>query len=331
MKAYAEARLAARARPLTIRDRHLDHFHAVATAHGHTGISDLRLGVALRPDRSNLTAAFEWAATTGRWVLARRAHHWQLPGLHLRRRSAGGAPAHHTCPDANAGHDTTTRRPAARGADHDRGLAHRLGHLSSCGPSSSPRPRVASCERSASSASASSTPFADTRPATSTSTEHTKSWPPQEPRPPTCSTTSPPRLIHWVEGRVAAGHGDFEAGLEGSIAFLAKCRADRLLPDADPASGQTRRRLPDPARRSHRRPSTPPPGSSISTLDIQHRRHPRPRPSCPRPTQRRHPGHPRPCHTRTDRADARALLRQRSATRCARHAEGDDDRARDLL
>src|SRR4029077_10763274 len=70
VKAYAEARLADADQTVDVRDRHLDHFHAVASAHGHTGISDLRLGVALRPDRGTLTAAFEGAATSGRWKLA---------------------------------------------------------------------------------------------------------------------------------------------------------------------------------------------------------------------------------------------------------------------
>ena len=101
VKAYAEARLAGAGETIDVRDRHLDHFHAAATTHGHTGIAELRLGVALRPDRSNLTAAFEWAATSGRWSLRWRAHHRQLSGLCLRRRRAGGPtadPTRHATP-----------------------------------------------------------------------------------------------------------------------------------------------------------------------------------------------------------------------------------------
>jgi len=44
-EAYAEDRLAAAGETIAARDRHLRHFHALATAQGHTGISELRLGV----------------------------------------------------------------------------------------------------------------------------------------------------------------------------------------------------------------------------------------------------------------------------------------------
>jgi predicted ATPase/class 3 adenylate cyclase len=70
VKAYAEDHLRAAGEVEEVRDRHLDHFHALATVHGRTGFSEIRLGVALRPDRGNLTAAFEWAASRRRWVSA---------------------------------------------------------------------------------------------------------------------------------------------------------------------------------------------------------------------------------------------------------------------
>ena len=70
VKAYAEDRLLDAGEAADARSRHLSHFHALATVHGRTGFSELRLGVRLRPDRSNLAAAFEWAASSAQWVLA---------------------------------------------------------------------------------------------------------------------------------------------------------------------------------------------------------------------------------------------------------------------
>ena len=70
VKAYAEDRLLASDELTEVRGRHLDHFHGLATVHGRTGFSEIRLGVALRPDRGNLTAAFEWAASRRRWASA---------------------------------------------------------------------------------------------------------------------------------------------------------------------------------------------------------------------------------------------------------------------
>ena len=70
VKAYAEDRLAATGETVQAHDRHLLHFHGLATSRGHTGMAELRLGAALRPEPPNLTAAFEWAAITDRWSLA---------------------------------------------------------------------------------------------------------------------------------------------------------------------------------------------------------------------------------------------------------------------
>ena len=70
VKAYAEDRLAASGETRQARDRHLTYFHGLATSRGHAGLAELRLGVALRAERRNLTAAFEWAASTERWPLA---------------------------------------------------------------------------------------------------------------------------------------------------------------------------------------------------------------------------------------------------------------------
>lgn len=70
VKAYAEGRLRDAGEDHEIRARHLSHFHSVATPAGRTGMSDIRLGGALRPDRSNLTAAFEWGVANDRWIEA---------------------------------------------------------------------------------------------------------------------------------------------------------------------------------------------------------------------------------------------------------------------
>ena len=45
-------------------------------------------------------------------------------------------------------------------------------------------------------------------------------------------------LIRWVEGRVAAGRGDFQAGLQGSIAFLTVCRAIDFYPTPTPRAAK---------------------------------------------------------------------------------------------
>ena len=70
VKAYAEERLVQAGEAVEVSDRHLHHFHRLATERGCSGFSELRLGIALRRDRSNLTAAFERAAEDKRWVEA---------------------------------------------------------------------------------------------------------------------------------------------------------------------------------------------------------------------------------------------------------------------
>ena len=129
VKAYAEDRLAAAGETVETRDRHLDHFHALATVHGHTGISELRLGVALRAERSNLTAAFEWAVTTGRWELAGELITGSYPAYIF---DGAALEARHLIKRALARpavQDTSAGRSAARRVDDDDGVAHRLGHL----------------------------------------------------------------------------------------------------------------------------------------------------------------------------------------------------------
>jgi hypothetical protein len=70
VKAYAEDRLDAAGGTAEAHDRHLRYFHGLATKRGCSGFSELRLGVDLRRDRSNLTAAFERAAEDKRWIEA---------------------------------------------------------------------------------------------------------------------------------------------------------------------------------------------------------------------------------------------------------------------
>ena len=68
VKAYAEDRLVDAGEAAHARDRHLAHFHRAANIHGRIIEADLLVCLRLRRDRSNLTAAFEWAATTGRHI-----------------------------------------------------------------------------------------------------------------------------------------------------------------------------------------------------------------------------------------------------------------------
>jgi hypothetical protein len=70
VKAYAERHLIDAGEAGSVRDRHLCHFHRLATQRGCSGFSELRLGIGLRRDRSNLTAAFERAAADKRWAEA---------------------------------------------------------------------------------------------------------------------------------------------------------------------------------------------------------------------------------------------------------------------
>jgi predicted ATPase len=70
VREYAKRRLADAGEEDHVRSSHLEYFHRLAYVHGRTVFGEMRHGVLLRPDRNNLTAAFEWAAATGRWVTA---------------------------------------------------------------------------------------------------------------------------------------------------------------------------------------------------------------------------------------------------------------------
>ena len=70
LKAYAEDRLAQADEAALVRDRHLQHFHRLATLQGRVVQCDVRLSERLRQDRSNIVSAFDWAAMHERWVLA---------------------------------------------------------------------------------------------------------------------------------------------------------------------------------------------------------------------------------------------------------------------
>ena len=70
VKAYAEDRLVQLGNVADIRNAHLAYFHRLAGAHGRNFFGEVRLGVRLRVDRCNLTSAFEWAASTGQWIVA---------------------------------------------------------------------------------------------------------------------------------------------------------------------------------------------------------------------------------------------------------------------
>jgi predicted ATPase len=64
VKAYAEDRLVDAGEAEVVRGRHLDHYHRLATVHGRIIEAEYYLSVRLVPDRSNITAAFDWAAST---------------------------------------------------------------------------------------------------------------------------------------------------------------------------------------------------------------------------------------------------------------------------
>ena len=70
LTAYAGRRLAEAGEAALVRGLHLEHFHHLATVHGHTVLPELQLCMRLRPERNNLTAAYEWAASTGQWLAA---------------------------------------------------------------------------------------------------------------------------------------------------------------------------------------------------------------------------------------------------------------------
>ena len=70
VKAYAEDRLVDTGEAAESREAHLVHFHRIATINGRDLGGELRLGIQLRRDRSNITSAFEWAASTAQWSKA---------------------------------------------------------------------------------------------------------------------------------------------------------------------------------------------------------------------------------------------------------------------
>ena len=70
VKAYAEDRLVDAGEAADAREAHLVHFHRIATVNGRDLGGELRLGIRLRHDRSNITSAFEWAASTRQWTTA---------------------------------------------------------------------------------------------------------------------------------------------------------------------------------------------------------------------------------------------------------------------
>ena len=70
VKAYAEDRLVDEREAAAIRNRHFDHFHRIATVHGRINAPELLLSRRLRPDRSNITAAYGWASATDQSVRA---------------------------------------------------------------------------------------------------------------------------------------------------------------------------------------------------------------------------------------------------------------------
>ena len=70
VKAYAEDRLVDNGEANTVRTSHLAHFHRISAVNGRDLGGELRLGVRLHHDRSNITSAFEWAASRSQWVTA---------------------------------------------------------------------------------------------------------------------------------------------------------------------------------------------------------------------------------------------------------------------
>jgi predicted ATPase/class 3 adenylate cyclase len=70
VKAYAEDRLVQTDDAAQVRERHAEHFHHLAMVRGRTLSADLRVGERLRHDRSNITSAFDWAASNQQWTTA---------------------------------------------------------------------------------------------------------------------------------------------------------------------------------------------------------------------------------------------------------------------
>ena len=70
--AYAEQRLADAAESADVRDAHLGHYAGLAQRHPLAMWADLAAGALLGPDRANLVAAFERAASQQQWATAAR-------------------------------------------------------------------------------------------------------------------------------------------------------------------------------------------------------------------------------------------------------------------
>ena len=68
--AYAQQHLADRSEASDVRDRHLQHYVALAGRHPHAMWADLAARARLGADRANLVAAFEWAAAQHDWECA---------------------------------------------------------------------------------------------------------------------------------------------------------------------------------------------------------------------------------------------------------------------
>jgi predicted ATPase/class 3 adenylate cyclase len=231
--AYAEEQLSASGETVEVRGAHLRHFHALATAQGHGGLSELRLGVSLRPERRNLTAAFEWAAATVQWALAGELITGSYPAyildggsLEARRlieRALAAVASHHT---SQADELRTAllmtavwltdwdsyRRAAGELTRSATGIMRALGYT----------------------ALVVSTPFA------ASDTDHpdldraNRELAAARGTCPDWLSELIAGLISWVEGRAAAGHGDFHAALQGCRAYLAKCDSLDYYPTTTP-------------------------------------------------------------------------------------------------
>ncbi len=68
--AYADQRLTETGEQSLVRDRHLDHYHQIALGYPLAMMGDLAAGIRHGPDRANIAAAFEWAATQDQWTIA---------------------------------------------------------------------------------------------------------------------------------------------------------------------------------------------------------------------------------------------------------------------
>ena len=68
--AYARQRLVDEGEAADVRDRHLDHFYTHALEHPLAMAADLSARQHVGPDRANVAAAFDSAATHDQWVTA---------------------------------------------------------------------------------------------------------------------------------------------------------------------------------------------------------------------------------------------------------------------